>query len=75
MGKFAVQVGKSFGAQMTGVSSTGNVEMVRFIGANRVIHCTQKDFTKRGQLYDIMFDCVGSHSSSLIVCQKPSAFR
>src|SRR5260370_18770872 len=64
MGTLGVQIAKSFGAEITGVCSTRNVEMVRSIGADRVIDYTQQDFTKSGQCYDLLFDCVGNHSLS-----------
>jgi NADPH:quinone reductase-like Zn-dependent oxidoreductase len=64
VGTFAVQIAKSFGADVTGVCSTRNVEMVRSIGADHVIDCTQEDFTKGTQRYDLIFDCVGNHSLS-----------
>jgi NADPH:quinone reductase-like Zn-dependent oxidoreductase len=64
VGTFAVQVARSFGADVTGVCSTRNVDMVRSIGADHVIDYTQEDFTRRGQRYDLIFDCVGNHSLS-----------
>jgi NADPH:quinone reductase-like Zn-dependent oxidoreductase len=64
VGTFAVQIAKSFGADVTGVCSTRNVDMVRSIGADHVVDYTQEDFTKSGQRYDLFFDCVGNHSLS-----------
>jgi len=60
VGTFAVQIAKSFGANVTGVCSTRNVDIVRSIGADQVIDYTQQDSTKGGQRYDIVLDCVGT---------------
>ena len=62
VGTFAVQIAKSLGADVTGVCSTKNVEMVRSIGANRVIDYTNEDFAPADQRYDVMLDLVGNRS-------------
>jgi NADPH:quinone reductase-like Zn-dependent oxidoreductase len=64
VGTFAVQLAASFGAEVTGVCSTRNVDMVQSIGADHVIDYTQEDFTQGAQRYDLMFDLVGNHSPS-----------
>jgi NADPH:quinone reductase-like Zn-dependent oxidoreductase len=68
VGTFAVQIAKSFGADVTGVCSTRNVDMVQSIGADRVIDYTVEDFTKSGPRYDLLLDCVGNQS--LFACRR-----
>lgn len=61
-GTFAIQLAKHAGALVTGVDSTGKLELMRSLGADRVIDYTQQDFTSNGQLYDLILDISGYHS-------------
>lgn len=64
VGTFAVMIARSFGAEVTGVSSTRNLELVRSIGAAHAIDYTREDFTSNGQTYDLVYDAIGNRSAA-----------
>jgi NADPH:quinone reductase-like Zn-dependent oxidoreductase len=71
VGTFAVQLAKSYGAEVTGVDSAGKLEMLRSIGADHVIDYAQEDFTKSGRLYDLVVDVVAGRS--IFSCRRALA--
>ena len=68
VGTYAVQIAKILGANVTGVCSTRNLELVKSLGADRVIDYTKEDFSSKGEIYDVIFDTVGK--SSFSACMK-----
>ncbi len=70
VGTFAVQIAKALGAEVTGVCSARNVEMVRSIGADHVIDYTREDFNRSGQQYDVIMDNVGNRSMSDLITMR-----
>lgn len=76
VGVFAVQLAKHFGAHVTGVCSTANLELVKSLGADEVVDYTREDFSKAGRVYDIVFDTVGKsgYSRSLRALKRGGSY-
>lgn len=75
VGVYAVQLAKHFGAQVTAVCSTANLELVKSLGADAVVDYTREDFSRAGRVYDMVFDTVGKSGFwRTMKCLKPGGF-